>query len=84
MIPTPGRIIHYCISNCGTVWVPLLIINVVADRIAGQLFVSPEDQLNVDMLPKGGTARKLDLGRWWVEGVAEGEAFGCWRWPPRV
>ena len=84
MNPTTGRIVHFCISNCATIWVPLLVVRVEGDRIAGQLFVSPEDQLNVDALPKGQTAVKLDKGRWWVEGGVEGDSFGCWRWPPRA
>jgi hypothetical protein len=82
---TIGQVVHYCISNCGTIWVPFMVIQVPQPGvISGHLLTAPDDQLNVDALPPHQKANvvKMDKGRWWVQGATEGEGFGFWRRPP--
>ncbi len=82
--PTVGQIVHW---NIGLAWRPLLVIDVNPEnphQIKGCVYTLLEDQINVDALPKGVEAKKLDRGSRWEVQATPGEEFGSWRWPPRV
>ena len=84
-VPSIGTMLHW---NIGLdIWRPLLVIDVNPEsplQIKGIVSTLLDDQINVDALPKGTTAIKLDRGSRWQVETFPGESFGHWRWPPRV
>jgi len=84
-VPSVGRMLHFNIGH--GVWRPLIVVDVNPEfpyQIKGTIETLLEDQINVDLLPKGTTTVKLDRGTRWQVQCVIGTEFGAWRWPPRV
>ena len=84
-VPSIARLLHFNIGH--GIWRPFLVVDVNPEnpqQVKGIVSTLMEDQINVDALPKGTTAVKLDRGTRWQIQAEPGERFGYWRVPPRV